>query len=166
MREELSFRGNQLNQINTVFTVGYTIGQVPCNIALYYVKPRYFFPTCMVRNREASPAIQLNCTGSMGYVDNGHSGRSEAAAHHGDSLLSGYLRVVHIRWNSLYSWVLVHGEGARQALWNLHRVWVSRNDDWWIHPDWYTFQHEWSQWPFWLEMAVSVSISLMVLMLT
>ncbi|KAJ4292735.1 hypothetical protein N0V90_009398 [Kalmusia sp. IMI 367209] len=48
MKEELGFRGNQLNQINTVFTVGYTIGQVPCNIALYYVKPRFFFPTCMV----------------------------------------------------------------------------------------------------------------------
>lgn len=48
MKEELHFRGNQLNQINTVFTVGYTIGQVPCNIALYYVKPRIFFPTCMV----------------------------------------------------------------------------------------------------------------------
>lgn len=27
MKEELNFRGNQLNQINTVFTVGYTIGQ-------------------------------------------------------------------------------------------------------------------------------------------
>jgi hypothetical protein len=48
MREELSFRGNQLNQINTVFTVGYTIGQVPSNIALYYIKPRIFFPSCMV----------------------------------------------------------------------------------------------------------------------
>ncbi|KAF1993946.1 MFS general substrate transporter [Amniculicola lignicola CBS 123094] len=48
MKEELNFRGNQLNQINTVFTVGYTIGQVPCNIALYYIKPRIFFPTCMV----------------------------------------------------------------------------------------------------------------------
>jgi ACS family pantothenate transporter-like MFS transporter len=48
MREELSFKGNQLNQINTVFTVGYTIGQVPCNIALYYIKPRIFFPSCMV----------------------------------------------------------------------------------------------------------------------
>lgn len=48
MKEELNFHGNQLNQINTVFTVGYTIGQVPCNIALYYVKPRYFFPACMV----------------------------------------------------------------------------------------------------------------------
>ncbi|KAG9383166.1 Pantothenate transporter liz1 [Pyrenophora tritici-repentis] len=48
MKEELNFKGNQLNQINTVFTVGYTIGQVPCNIALYYIKPRYFFPACMV----------------------------------------------------------------------------------------------------------------------
>ncbi|KAF1914416.1 pantothenate transporter-like protein [Ampelomyces quisqualis] len=48
MREELNFKGNQLNQINTVFTVGYTIGQVPCNLALYYVKPRIFFPSCMV----------------------------------------------------------------------------------------------------------------------
>jgi hypothetical protein len=27
MKEELNFQGNQLNQINTVFTVGYTIGQ-------------------------------------------------------------------------------------------------------------------------------------------
>lgn len=48
MKEELGFKGNQLNQINTVFTVGYTVGQVPCNIALYYVKPRIFFPACMV----------------------------------------------------------------------------------------------------------------------
>ena len=48
MKEELKFHGNQLNQINTVFTVGYTIGQVPCNIALYYIKPRIFFPACMV----------------------------------------------------------------------------------------------------------------------
>ncbi|KAF2107544.1 pantothenate transporter-like protein [Lophiotrema nucula] len=48
MKEDLNFHGNQLNQINTVFTVGYTIGQVPCNIALYYVKPRIFFPSCMI----------------------------------------------------------------------------------------------------------------------
>ncbi|KAF2196711.1 MFS general substrate transporter [Delitschia confertaspora ATCC 74209] len=48
MKEDLNFHGKQLNQINTVFTVGYTIGQVPCNIALYYFKPRFFFPTMMV----------------------------------------------------------------------------------------------------------------------
>lgn len=49
MKEELHFKGNQLNQINTVFTVGYTIAQVPCALALTYFKPRYFFPACMVR---------------------------------------------------------------------------------------------------------------------
>ncbi|KAK0620728.1 major facilitator superfamily domain-containing protein [Immersiella caudata] len=47
MKEELGFRGNQLNVINTVFTVGYIIGQIPSNLALHYVKPRYFFPTMM-----------------------------------------------------------------------------------------------------------------------
>jgi ACS family pantothenate transporter-like MFS transporter len=48
MKEDLNFQGNQLNQINTVFTVGYIIGQVPSNLALYYVKPRLFFPSMMV----------------------------------------------------------------------------------------------------------------------
>lgn len=68
MKEELHFRGNQLNQINTVFTVGYTIGQVPCNIALYYIKPRYFFPTCMVSNREGSCSIGLTMSRWYGDV--------------------------------------------------------------------------------------------------
>ncbi|EON62435.1 hypothetical protein W97_01657 [Coniosporium apollinis CBS 100218] len=48
MREELSFVGNQLNQINTVFTVGYILGQVPSNLALYYIRPRIFFPAMML----------------------------------------------------------------------------------------------------------------------
>jgi len=66
MKEELAFKGNQLNQINTVFTVGYTIGQIPCNIALYYVKPRIFFPVCMVSvqgslilNRATNDSVQV-----------------------------------------------------------------------------------------------------------
>ncbi|KAI9729689.1 MAG: hypothetical protein M1834_006638 [Cirrosporium novae-zelandiae] len=48
MKEELSFKGNQLNQINTIFTVGYILGQVPSNLGLYYIKPRIFFPSMMV----------------------------------------------------------------------------------------------------------------------
>ncbi|PQE30279.1 Pantothenate transporter liz1 protein [Rutstroemia sp. NJR-2017a WRK4] len=48
MKEELGFVGNQYNLINTVFTVGYIIGQVPSNLALYYIKPRIFFPSMMV----------------------------------------------------------------------------------------------------------------------
>lgn len=76
MKEELGFKGNQYNQINTVFTVGYVldlsffssarycfyfprrsalltlnryvVGQVPSNLALYHLKPRIFFPSMMI----------------------------------------------------------------------------------------------------------------------
>ncbi|BAE58456.1 major facilitator superfamily domain-containing protein [Aspergillus flavus] len=48
MKEELAFHGNQLNVINTVFTVGYIIGQVPSNLALTYFRPRIFFPAMVL----------------------------------------------------------------------------------------------------------------------
>ncbi|OAX77303.1 hypothetical protein ACJ72_08401, partial [Emergomyces africanus] len=48
MKEELNFQGNQLNLINTVFTVGYILGQVPSNLALIYFKPRIFLPSMML----------------------------------------------------------------------------------------------------------------------
>ncbi|KAK2740134.1 hypothetical protein FQN57_006249 [Myotisia sp. PD_48] len=48
MKEDLNFQGNQFNIINTVFTVGYILGQVPSNLALYHLKPRYFFPGMMI----------------------------------------------------------------------------------------------------------------------
>ncbi|EYE92872.1 putative MFS pantothenate transporter [Aspergillus ruber CBS 135680] len=48
MQEELAFHGNQLNVINTVFTVGYIIGQIPSNLAVTYVRPRYFFPAMVL----------------------------------------------------------------------------------------------------------------------
>jgi ACS family pantothenate transporter-like MFS transporter len=69
MKKDLAFEGNQFNQINTVFTVGYVMylsqkiypigkhhfwltfkssGQVPSNISLQYVKPSIFFPSMMV----------------------------------------------------------------------------------------------------------------------
>ncbi|KAK4180638.1 hypothetical protein QBC36DRAFT_19613 [Triangularia setosa] len=48
MKEDLSFRGDQLNQINTCFTLGYVLGQIPCNLSLHYIRPRIFFPAMMV----------------------------------------------------------------------------------------------------------------------
>ncbi|KAF4635795.1 hypothetical protein G7Y89_g2299 [Cudoniella acicularis] len=48
MKEELGFKGNQYNVINTVFTVGYIIGQIPSNLALYHLKPRIFFPSMVI----------------------------------------------------------------------------------------------------------------------
>lgn len=48
MKEELGFFGDQLNQINTCFTVGYVLGQIPSNLSLHYVRPRVFFPSMML----------------------------------------------------------------------------------------------------------------------
>ncbi|KZZ87468.1 pantothenate transporter [Moelleriella libera RCEF 2490] len=48
MKEDLGFSGDQLNQINTCFTVGYVLGQIPSNLSLHYVRPRYWFPGMMV----------------------------------------------------------------------------------------------------------------------
>ncbi|KAL2841859.1 major facilitator superfamily domain-containing protein [Aspergillus pseudoustus] len=48
MEEELAFKGNQFNVINTVFTVGYILGQVPSNLAVTYVPPRIFFPAMVL----------------------------------------------------------------------------------------------------------------------
>lgn len=48
MKEELGFVGNQFNLINTCFTVGYILGQVPSNLSLHYVRPRIWFPLMMV----------------------------------------------------------------------------------------------------------------------
>jgi ACS family pantothenate transporter-like MFS transporter len=64
MKTDLKFQGNQFNVINTAFSVGYIVyvpppfywtapelnarsGNVPNNLALQYVKPRYFFPVMM-----------------------------------------------------------------------------------------------------------------------
>ncbi|OJJ55425.1 hypothetical protein ASPSYDRAFT_158028 [Aspergillus sydowii CBS 593.65] len=48
MEEELAFKGNQLTVINTIFTVGYILGQVPSNLALTYLPPRVFFPSMVL----------------------------------------------------------------------------------------------------------------------
>ncbi|GAW22998.1 hypothetical protein ANO14919_125450 [Xylariales sp. No.14919] len=48
MKEELHFEGNELNQIQAAFTAGYVVGQLPANLSLHYVRPRVFFPACMV----------------------------------------------------------------------------------------------------------------------
>ncbi|EAW11073.1 pantothenate transporter [Aspergillus clavatus NRRL 1] len=48
MKEELDFRGNEINVIGTVFAVGFIVGQVPSNLALTYIPPRIFLPAMMV----------------------------------------------------------------------------------------------------------------------
>lgn len=45
MEEDLEMYGNQLVTSTTVFTVGYVIGQVPFNLLLTRVSPRWVIPS-------------------------------------------------------------------------------------------------------------------------
>ncbi|TIC14949.1 putative MFS transporter Liz1/Seo1 [Wallemia mellicola] len=48
MREELGFQGNQYNTMLTTRLIGYAIGQIPSNLILTRLSPRYWLPFCEV----------------------------------------------------------------------------------------------------------------------
>ncbi|GAA5834966.1 hypothetical protein JCM11251_002074 [Rhodosporidiobolus azoricus] len=48
MKESLGMVGNDLNKVNTMFTVGYTIAMIPQNVLIQYVPPRIVFPIMTV----------------------------------------------------------------------------------------------------------------------
>ncbi|KAF8306771.1 MFS general substrate transporter [Clavulina sp. PMI_390] len=42
MKADLHFKGNEYNNVITMFTVGYIVGQIPNVLALQYIPPRYY----------------------------------------------------------------------------------------------------------------------------
>ncbi|OQE20131.1 hypothetical protein PENFLA_c017G06053 [Penicillium flavigenum] len=44
MKEDLGMYGNELNYMQTCWTIGYVIGEIPSNILLTRIKPRYWIP--------------------------------------------------------------------------------------------------------------------------
>jgi ACS family pantothenate transporter-like MFS transporter len=44
MKEDLGFQGNQYSVVNTLFTVGYIIGQIPNNLMLQVVPANFWMP--------------------------------------------------------------------------------------------------------------------------
>ncbi|KAL7940775.1 major facilitator superfamily domain-containing protein [Trichoderma barbatum] len=48
MKEDLNLYGNQLNYMQTCWTVGYVIGQIPSNILLTRIRPSVWIPSCEV----------------------------------------------------------------------------------------------------------------------
>ncbi|KAJ7632720.1 major facilitator superfamily domain-containing protein [Roridomyces roridus] len=44
MKEALNMTGHDFNNVNTMFTIGYTIAQIPQNLALHVIPPRILFP--------------------------------------------------------------------------------------------------------------------------
>ncbi|EKV15708.1 hypothetical protein PDIG_13900 [Penicillium digitatum PHI26] len=49
MKEDLGMYGNELNYMQTCWNIGYVIGEIPSNILLTRVKPRYWIPAMEVR---------------------------------------------------------------------------------------------------------------------
>jgi MFS transporter, ACS family, pantothenate transporter len=45
MEEDLSMFGNQLVTSTSIYTVGYVIGQIPSNLLMTRVSPRWVIPT-------------------------------------------------------------------------------------------------------------------------
>ncbi|EDP53559.1 hypothetical protein AFUB_047410 [Aspergillus fumigatus A1163] len=48
MKEDLNLYGNQLNYMQTCWTVGYVIGEIPSNLLLTRIRPRYWIPAMEV----------------------------------------------------------------------------------------------------------------------
>jgi ACS family pantothenate transporter-like MFS transporter len=48
-QEDLGLYGNQLNYMQTCWTVGYVIGEIPSNILLTKIRPSYWLPALEVR---------------------------------------------------------------------------------------------------------------------
>lgn len=44
MKEDLNLNGNELNWFTTFYQIGYIVGQIPSNILLTKISPRYFLP--------------------------------------------------------------------------------------------------------------------------
>lgn len=48
MQKDLALYGNELNYMQTAWTVGYVIGEIPSNIILSRVRPSIWIPTLQV----------------------------------------------------------------------------------------------------------------------
>lgn len=48
MKEDLDITGNEFNYFTTFWTIGYTIGMIPSQYIITYVRPSYYLPACEV----------------------------------------------------------------------------------------------------------------------
>lgn len=62
MEEDLSMYGNQLVTSTSVFTVGYVIGQIPSNLLLTRVSPRWVIPAVCLPCLCSSSSVQIQLT--------------------------------------------------------------------------------------------------------
>lgn len=71
-KEDLGMYGNELNYMQTCWTIGYVIGEIPSNILLTRIKPRYWIPAMEVRGF-ASFAEELYAYTLIASLDSSHN---------------------------------------------------------------------------------------------
>lgn len=48
MKEDMGLWGNELNYMQTAWTIGYVIGEIPSNLLLTRIRPSIWIPCCEV----------------------------------------------------------------------------------------------------------------------
>lgn len=48
MKEDIGMEGNDITKLTTVFSVGYIVGMWPSNLMVLIIRPRIFFPSCVL----------------------------------------------------------------------------------------------------------------------
>ncbi|CEN60856.1 Putative Pantothenate transporter [Aspergillus calidoustus] len=59
MKEDLGLYKNELNYMQACWTVGYALGEIPSNLLLTRIRPRYWLPAMEVCTAAALPALDI-----------------------------------------------------------------------------------------------------------
>jgi hypothetical protein len=70
-KEDLGMYGNELNYMQTCWTIGYVIGEIPSNLLLTRIKPRYWIPAMEVSSLLLPPLHSTNT--STAFMDRPHN---------------------------------------------------------------------------------------------
>ncbi|CAI7603487.1 unnamed protein product [Penicillium manginii] len=68
MKEDLGMYGNELNYMQTCWTVGYVLGEIPSNILLTRVRPRYWIPAAEVEPSKPRGLAESTFYPGMQYI--------------------------------------------------------------------------------------------------
>lgn len=101
MKEDLGLYKNQLNYMQTAWTVGYVIGEVPSNILLTRIRPSHWIPTMEIIWTVLTMCLS-RCNNAKANLCPPVLNRSR-----GEHLLS---------WYAVCDWVLVPKRRARQTV--------------------------------------------------
>ena len=140
MKEDLGMYGTEYNLALTCFQVGTILGGIPSNLLLTWVRPRYLLPGCellwailTVATYKVSSYNQVSFSAlcSRLYKNINLILRVSAVSF---ALLHWLSGGILIRWNTIYSRVLVQKERTRQAYGHIQLCGICWHHGLWVPP--------------------------------